>query len=159
MGDKIIQRHQAHGAAHFQNCGAKMRQQGDVFHDRQFGGHPGFEFVDIKPGPGDLTGPQCGQQGAFVDDIAAGDVDQDRPWAHLRQRCGIARAFAAAASIYNRRGPGEGIPAMALASFVGAARVGRPLLHLARCGSTNDEASAWARGERGEGDEHEGCGE
>ncbi len=32
-------------------------------------------------------------------------------------------SFAAATSIYERRGPGEGIPALALASFVGLARV------------------------------------
>ncbi len=34
-----------------------------------------------------------------------------------------ATAFAAATSILERRGPGEGIPALALASFVGVARV------------------------------------
>jgi membrane-associated phospholipid phosphatase len=34
-----------------------------------------------------------------------------------------AAAFAAAASILERRGPAEGIPALALASFVGVARV------------------------------------
>lgn len=33
------------------------------------------------------------------------------------------RAFAAAATIYNREGPAVGIPAMAVASFVGVARV------------------------------------
>jgi membrane-associated phospholipid phosphatase len=51
---------------------------------------------------------------------------EDRP-DHSDNRsfpCGhTAAAFGAAVSIWERRGPGEGIPAVALASFVGLARV------------------------------------
>lgn len=59
----------------------------------------------------------AGLKEAFPETRPDGSDNRSFPSGHS------SRAFAAAASIYNRRGPGEGIPAMALASFVGAARV------------------------------------
>jgi membrane-associated phospholipid phosphatase len=53
-------------------------------------------------------------------------VDAPRPDGSNRRSfpsAHTATAFAAASSIYRRRGPGEGVPAMALAGFTGLGRV------------------------------------
>jgi membrane-associated phospholipid phosphatase len=53
----------------------------------------------------------------FPEERPDGSDNQSFPSGHT------AAAFGAAASIWERRGPGEGIPAFALATFVGVARV------------------------------------
>lgn len=58
-----------------------------------------------------------GLKEAFPSMRPDGSDDRSFPSGHT------AASFAAAASIYERRGAGEGIPAFALATFVGAARV------------------------------------
>ena len=53
-------------------------------------------------------------------------VDAERPDGSNRRSfpsAHSATAFAAASSIYRRRGPGEGVPALALAGFTGLSRV------------------------------------
>lgn len=58
-----------------------------------------------------------GLKEAFPELRPDGSDDRSFPSGHT------AASFAAAASIYERRGAGEGIPAFALATFVGVARV------------------------------------
>lgn len=58
-----------------------------------------------------------GLKQAFPEQRPDGSGNDSFPSGHT------ATAFAAATSILERRGPGEGIPALALASFVGLARV------------------------------------
>ncbi|MCT2559265.1 phosphatase PAP2 family protein [Tsuneonella sp. YG55] len=58
-----------------------------------------------------------GLKEAFPETRPDGSDNRSFPSGHT------AASFAAAASIYERRGPGDGIPAFALASFVGLARV------------------------------------
>lgn len=58
-----------------------------------------------------------GLKEAFPETRPDGSDDRSFPSGHT------AASFAAAATIYERRGAGEGIPAFALATFVGVARV------------------------------------
>ena len=62
-------------------------------------------------------GVSTGLKEAFPEERPDGSDNKSFPSGHT------AAAFGAAASIYERRGPAEGIPAFALATFVGVARV------------------------------------
>ena len=62
-------------------------------------------------------GISTGLKEAFPEQRPDGSDNRSFPSGHT------AAAFGAAASIYERRGPGEGIPAFALATLVGVARV------------------------------------
>ena len=81
----VLQRPPAHRFAGFERRASQVRQQHDVLHLQQLGGHGRFPLVDVDARRGDLPALQRGHERRLVDDVAARRVDQDARFLHLAE--------------------------------------------------------------------------
>ena len=79
---------------------ADVGSEDDVVHREESFLDEGLVFENIEGGAGEMAGLKGGDDGAFIHDFAAGDVDEIGPGFHLREPRGIDE-------VMRRRGQGN----------------------------------------------------